>query len=60
MCHGKDNSLNKFLNLLVETSDVAVLLGGPGVDLHGLDPAVVLAGERVQDQVRVLVDPHLE
>ena len=54
MCHGKNDSLDKFLDLLVHTSNVAVLLGGPGVHLHGLHSAVVLAGEGVEDQVGVL------
>ena len=54
MCHGKNDSLDKFLDLLVHTSNVTVLLGGPGVHLHGLHSAVVLAGEGVEDQVGVL------
>lgn len=55
VCHGKNDSLDKFLDLLVHTSNVAVLLVGPGVNLlHGLHSAVVLAGEGVEDQVEVL------
>ena len=55
VCHGKNDSLDKFLYLLVQTSNVAVVLGGPGVHLlHGLHSAVVLAGKDVEDQVEVL------
>ena len=52
--HGQDHGLDELLNLLVKTSNVAVLLRWPRVHLHGLHSAVVLAGEGVEDQVGVL------
>lgn len=44
------------LDLLVQASDVTVLLRGPLVHLHGLHPGVVLRRQGLQDQIRVLVD----
>lgn len=58
MCDGQDDSLDKLLDLLVQTTDVAVLFSGPLVDLHGLYSGIVLCRERLQNQVRVFVDAH--
>jgi len=56
LLHGPDNSLYQLFNLLVQTTDVGVLFGGLFVDFHGLDSAVVLGGESVENEVRVLID----
>ena len=56
--HGQHHRLHQLLDLLVQAADVAVLLGRPGVHLHGLHPAVVLRGQGVQDEVTVLVNTH--
>ena len=48
-------SISSWICLSRPPINVAVLLGGPGVNLlHGLHSAVVLAGEGVEDQVEVL------
>ena len=47
-------SISSWICLSRPPINVAVLLGGPGVHLHGLHSAVVLAGEGVEDQVGVL------
>ena len=56
LLHGPDDGLYQLLDLLVQAADVGVLLGGLFVHLHRLDSAVVLGGQGVEDQVRVLVD----
>jgi hypothetical protein len=54
--HGPDNSFDQLFNLLIQTANVGVLFGGLLIDFHGLDSAVVLCGECVEDEVRILVD----
>mmetsp|Transcript_10214 Transcript_10214/g.23079 ORF Transcript_10214/g.23079 Transcript_10214/m.23079 type:complete len:254 (+) Transcript_10214:126-887(+) len=44
VCHGKHDRLDKFLNLLVKPANVAVVLGGFFVHLHGFHTRVVLRG----------------
>lgn len=56
LLHGPHDGLDELLNLLVQPTDVAVLLSRLLVNLHGLDSAIVLCRESVEDQVRVLVD----
>jgi hypothetical protein len=56
LLHGPDDSLDQLFNLLVQTTDVGVLFGGLLVDFHGLNSAVVLGRECVENEVRVLVD----
>jgi hypothetical protein len=51
LLHGPDNSFDQLFNLLVQTTDVGVLFGGLLVDFHGLDSAVVLGGECVENEV---------
>ncbi|MPC22113.1 hypothetical protein E2C01_015121 [Portunus trituberculatus] len=55
---GEHHCLNQLLNLLIQSSNVAVLLCGSLVHLHGLHPRVVLSWQCLQDQVGVLVHPH--
>lgn len=40
--HGKNDSLDKFLNLFVETTNICVLFSRSLVDLHRLDSGVIL------------------
>lgn len=56
LLHGHDDGLYEFFDLLVEAANVVVRLCRLLVDLHRLDARVVLGGERVEDEVRVLVD----
>ena len=49
---------SELLDLLVQAADIRVILGGLLVNLHGLDAAVVLRGEHVEDEIRVLIDAH--
>lgn len=56
VCHRQHNSLNQLLDLLVETANVGILLGGTLVHLHGLDSCVILRRQGLEDEVRVLVD----
>jgi len=58
LLHGPDDSLDQLFNLLVQTTNVGVLFGRLLVDLHGLDSAVVLGGECVENEVRILVDAN--
>ena len=58
VCHGQDDGFHQLLDLLVQTTDVRVLLCGPGVHLHRLHPRVVLGGELLQDEVGVFVHAH--
>jgi hypothetical protein len=51
LLHRPDNSFDQLFNLLVQTTDVGVLFGGLLVDFHGLDSAVVLGGECVENEV---------
>jgi hypothetical protein len=51
LLHGPDDSLYQLFNLLVQASDIGVLLRRLLVDLHGLHAAVILGGQRVQDKV---------
>lgn len=51
LLHGPYNGLDQLVNLLVEATDIRVLLGRLLINLHGLDPAVVLGRERVQHQI---------
>ena len=56
LLHRENDRFDEFFNLLVETSDVGIRLCRLLVNLHGLDSGVVLGGEGVEDEVRVLVD----
>jgi hypothetical protein len=56
LLHGPDDSLDELLNLLVQTTDICVLLGRLLIDLHRLHSAVVLGGQCVKDEIRVFVD----
>mmetsp|Transcript_9208 Transcript_9208/g.35846 ORF Transcript_9208/g.35846 Transcript_9208/m.35846 type:complete len:340 (-) Transcript_9208:62-1081(-) len=56
--HGQDHRLGELLDLLVEAANVGVILCGLLVNLHGLDAAVVLRGEHVEDEIRVLIDAY--
>jgi hypothetical protein len=53
--HREHDRLHELLDLLVEPANVRVRLRGALVDLHRLHAAVELGGERVEDEVRVLV-----
>mmetsp|Transcript_121017 Transcript_121017/g.387456 ORF Transcript_121017/g.387456 Transcript_121017/m.387456 type:complete len:206 (+) Transcript_121017:867-1484(+) len=55
MGHRQDDGLHQLLNLLVQTTDVAVLIRGALINLHRLHARVVLSRELVQHQVRILV-----
>ena len=54
MCHREHNCLHQLLYLLVEATNVTVVLCGLLIHLHGLDSGVILCWQRVQDEVRVL------
>ena len=56
LLHGHDDGLYELLDLLVEAANVVVRLCRLLVDLHRLDARVVLGGEGIEDEVRVLVD----
>mmetsp|Transcript_3316 Transcript_3316/g.13274 ORF Transcript_3316/g.13274 Transcript_3316/m.13274 type:complete len:286 (+) Transcript_3316:326-1183(+) len=56
--HGQHHRFDQLLDLLVTASDVAVLLGGLLVHLHGLHPRVVLSRQLLQNQVGILVGAH--
>ena len=58
MGHGEHHGLQQLLDLFVQTTNIAVLLSGPGVDLRGLHPAVLLRRQGKQDQVTVFVDSN--
>jgi hypothetical protein len=51
LLHGPHYRLNELLDLLVQTSDIGVLLRWLLVDFHGLDTAVVLGGQGVENEV---------
>mmetsp|Transcript_7696 Transcript_7696/g.26505 ORF Transcript_7696/g.26505 Transcript_7696/m.26505 type:complete len:458 (+) Transcript_7696:35-1408(+) len=53
--HGQHDGLHQLPDLLVQASDVRVVLRGLLVHLHHLDPRVVLGRQGVQHQVAVLV-----
>jgi hypothetical protein len=55
LLHRPDNSFNELLDLLVQTSNISVLLSWLLVDLHGLDTAVVLGGQGIENKIGVLV-----
>mmetsp|Transcript_99148 Transcript_99148/g.300955 ORF Transcript_99148/g.300955 Transcript_99148/m.300955 type:complete len:210 (+) Transcript_99148:1637-2266(+) len=54
--HWQHDGLDQLLDLLVQATDVTVLVGWPLVNLHGLHPRVVLGRQLVKHQVGVLVD----
>lgn len=54
--HGQNDCLNELLNLLVQAADVAVRFRRTLIHLHRLDARVKLGGQRLQDEVRILVD----
>lgn len=58
LLHGPDDGLDKLLDLLVETTNVRVLLCRLLIDLHGLDSAVVLGRKRVENEIGVLIDTN--
>ena len=56
LLHGPDDGLHELFYLLIQTTNVAVLLGGLFIDFHSLDSAIVLSGQGVQDEVGILID----
>lgn len=50
--------LHQLFDLLVQTTNIGVGLGGPLIHLHRLYARVVLGRQLVQNQVRVLVDAN--
>jgi hypothetical protein len=54
--HGPYHSLDELFDLLVQASNIGVLLCRLLVDLHGLDSAIVFSGKSIQDKIRILVD----
>ena len=55
MSHWKDNGLNKFLNLLVQTSDIRVFFRWPLIDLHSLNSRVIVGRQLLIDDKTLLV-----
>lgn len=53
--HRQDDRLDQLLDLLVQATDVRILLGGPFVHFHRLDASIVFGRQRFQYQIRVLV-----
>src|SRR5690242_16089111 len=51
LLHGPYNSLHQLFNLLVQTSDISVLLRWLFINLHGLDSAVIFGGQCVQNEI---------
>ena len=51
LLHRPYNSLDQLLNLLVQTTNICVLLRRLLIDLHGLDSAVVFRGKCVQNEI---------
>lgn len=51
LLHRPDDSLNELFNLLVQASYICIFLCRLLVDLHSLDSAVVLCGQRVKDEI---------
>ena len=54
--HGQHDSLDELFDLLVEAADVAVLFRGTLVHFHGFNARVVLDGQLLKYEIRVLVD----
>lgn len=48
------NGFHQLLYLLIEASNVTVVLCGLLINLHGFHPGVILCRQGVQDQVRIL------
>mmetsp|Transcript_18578 Transcript_18578/g.53053 ORF Transcript_18578/g.53053 Transcript_18578/m.53053 type:complete len:395 (+) Transcript_18578:636-1820(+) len=53
--HGQHDCLDQFLDLLVGTADVGILLRGTLVDLHGLNSGIEFFRQLFQDEVGILV-----
>ena len=49
LLHWPDDSLNELFDLLVQTTNICILLGRLLVDLHCLHSAVVFGGQCVED-----------
>ena len=54
VCDREHYGFNQLLYLLIEASDVAVVLCGLLIHLHGLHPGVILCWQGIQDQVGIL------
>ena len=58
MSHGQHDGLHQLLDLLLKSSNIAVVLRWLLVNLHRLHTRIILGRQRVQDEVGVLVDAH--
>jgi hypothetical protein len=56
LLHRKYNRLDQLLNLLIQSSNVRIRIRRFLIHLHRLDPRIVLGRQRIEDEVRVLVD----
>ena len=54
MCYREHNCLHQLLYLLIEATNVTVVLCRLLIHLHGLDSGVILCWQRVQNEVGVL------
>lgn len=54
----EDNGFSQFLDLFVQTTNISVLFARLLIDLHGLDSAVILVGEFLEENVSVLIHSY--
>ena len=55
LLHGPHDGFNELFYLFIQTTHVAVLLGGLLIDFHSLDSTIVLSGQSVEDEIGILV-----
>jgi hypothetical protein len=55
LLHRPHDSLHQLLNLLVQTPHIRILLGRLLIDLHSLNPAIILRRQRVKHQITILI-----
>lgn len=58
MSDWQHDGLTKLFDLLVQATNVAVLLLWSFLNFHGFDSRVVLSRQLIEDDVRVFIDTH--
>lgn len=58
MSDRQHDSLSQFFDLLVQASDISVLLRRLFLKLHGLDPRVILSRQLLQQNIGVLINAN--
>ena len=54
--HRPDNSFNEFFNLLIQPTNIRILLRRLLIHLHRLNPRIIFRRKSVEDEIGVFVD----